>query len=77
MKQSEGERNFHVLYQLCAGSSDEEASWWGLPPLETLHYLNQSGCFTLSTVDDGEAFREMRHALKVTLDPLAPCVALL
>ncbi len=65
IKQSEGERNFHILYQLCVGSSADEAAIWQLPPMSELHYLNQSGCYTLTDVDEVLAFKEMRHAMLV------------
>ena len=67
IKQNEGERNFHVLYQLCKGSSAEEAAVWQLPPMAALHYLNQSGCYELSSDADASEFIGMRKALRVRL----------
>jgi len=56
--QADGERNFHILYQVFAG---------GLVPgkPEDYHYLNQSGVTKVKTIDDKADFVSVRNALKV------------
>ena len=44
--QAEGERNYHVFYQMCAGASEVERARWQIgDSLEAFNYTNQSGCY--------------------------------
>ena len=61
--QQQGERNFHIFYQLAAGCSDEERARWGLRPIEQYEYLLQGGVFELPGMDDRGGFAELRAAL--------------
>lgn len=62
--QAEGERNYHVLYQLLRGASDDQLHRYGLSGIqvEDMKYLNQSGCVHVDNVDDAEEFAEMERA---------------
>ena len=65
--QSQGERNYHVFYQLTAAamtSSDLRRDML-LEPAHTFRYLNQSGCYTLDGVNDCDMFDELCLALQV------------
>jgi hypothetical protein len=54
IKQHEGERNYHVFYQLLKGSSDAERTELQLGAVADYHYLNRSGCVSRKDGDDGE-----------------------
>ncbi|KAL0637012.1 Myosin type-2 heavy chain 1 [Maublancomyces gigas] len=57
------ERNYHIFYQLIAGSSDEEKKALGLMPVEQYSYLNQGGDPHIPHVDDVAEFKYTREAL--------------
>lgn len=63
IEQTDGERNFHALYQLVVGSSAREASQLVLPrKTENFQFLSSSSCRTIENVDDAHRFAEMRAA---------------
>lgn len=58
------ERNYHVFYQLCKGTTDDERDALLLPSCwQSFNYLNQSGCFEINGVDDAIEFAQLKHAL--------------
>jgi myosin V len=61
--QQQGERNFHVMYQLLAGCSSDERNEWHLTCAEEYWCCNQGSVFTLRSVDDAEEFSSLRTAL--------------
>jgi myosin-7 len=65
--QAEGERNYHVFYQLtaaCMASPDLRKRLLMEDP-RTFRYINQSGCYTLDGVDDVQMFDQLRLAMQV------------
>ncbi|XP_012269556.2 unconventional myosin IC [Athalia rosae] len=63
--QSSGERNFHVFYQLLAGSSDETLQKLFLKRnLETYYYLSSGAKGNVNSIDDTEQYNEMIQAMK-------------
>ena len=56
---ADGERNYHVFYQLCLSSW---ASEFSLEAPEQYAYLNKSSCFTVDDVDDNHEFEIMLQA---------------
>ena len=65
--QAPGERNYHIFYQMIAGAmaSSELRQDLLLQPVETYHYLNKSGCYTLDDVNETKMFDELCLALQV------------
>ena len=61
--QQEGERNYHIFYQLLAGASPDEKARWGLKSPRHYRFLNQSTCTTLKEVSDAEEFAVTRSAM--------------
>jgi myosin-5 len=61
--QQQGERNFHVFYQLIAGASVEERDRWSLLPAEAFHYTSMGQVFRLRNVNDQDEFRDLKAAL--------------
>eukprot|EP00736_Rhodelphis_marinus_P002914 Rmarinus@m.13379 len=61
--QLQNERNYHILYQLCAGTTSDEKAKLHLTSAKDFHYLNQSGCESIPGVDDAADFRDVREAL--------------
>ncbi|KAA0034077.1 myosin-1-like [Cucumis melo var. makuwa] len=62
---TEGERSYHIFYQLCSGASPALKEKLNLRRAEEYKYLCQSSCFSISRVNDAEEFRVVREALDV------------
>eukprot|EP01100_Stratorugosa_tubuloviscum_P009543 TRINITY_DN3_c0_g1_i1.p1 TRINITY_DN3_c0_g1~~TRINITY_DN3_c0_g1_i1.p1 ORF type:complete len:1096 (-),score=666.41 TRINITY_DN3_c0_g1_i1:101-3388(-) len=61
--QNQGERNFHVFYQVLAGASEDEAQRFQLYELQHFTYVNQSGCSTVDGMDDVHEYHDMKKAM--------------
>lgn len=61
--QSRDERNFHIFYQLCTDASMDLGS------VEDYHFLTQSGCTTVSGIDDTAEMAMTMQAFKALLFP--------
>ena len=62
--QSQGERSYHIYYHLFKGASMKELGSLylakdGQPLMESLEYLNRSGCYVVPTVNDVELYNEV------------------
>ncbi|KAK6122486.1 hypothetical protein DH2020_043772 [Rehmannia glutinosa] len=62
---SEGERSYHIFYQLCAGAPPVLRERLNLKNADEFKYLSQSNCYSISGVDDAEQFRVVLEALDV------------
>ncbi|GFQ02214.1 myosin-1 [Phtheirospermum japonicum] len=62
---SEGERSYHIFYQLCAGAPPSLREKLNLKNADEFEYLRQSNCYKISGVDDAEQFRVVVEALDV------------
>jgi hypothetical protein len=62
--QLQGERNFHVFYQLLAGADEQMRADFGLTSPDDFAYVNTSGCVEVDDVDDAQEFTEMREAME-------------
>ncbi|GKV11989.1 hypothetical protein SLEP1_g23195 [Rubroshorea leprosula] len=61
---SEPERNYHCFYLLCA-APPEVREKYKLGSPKSFHYLNQSNCYVLDGVDDGQEYVATRRAMDV------------
>eukprot|EP00736_Rhodelphis_marinus_P011117 Rmarinus@m.122 len=70
--QAKDERNYHILYQLCAGAEGQEREDWQVKDAKDFAYLSNSGCFSVKDVDDAKEFPVVRHAMRLVgmEDPL-------
>ncbi|MCD7462878.1 hypothetical protein HAX54_049571 [Datura stramonium] len=59
----DGERSYHIFYQLCAGAPPTLRDKLKLKGASEYKYLNQSGCLVIHDVDDAEEFRKLLEAL--------------
>jgi len=79
--QTTGERNFHIFYQLLLGSSDTVLESLNLTrQFENYSYLNQSGCTSVSSINDQENYKIVESAMKLigfTTDEIAGIFTLL
>ncbi|KAF3775409.1 Myosin-1 [Nymphaea thermarum] len=62
---AEGERSYHIFYQLCAGASPELREKLNLRSASEYNYLKQSKSFKIDGVDDSDMFRKVKEALGV------------
>ena len=62
--QVDGERNFHIFYQLLAGGSESQRRDLSLTRAQDYHYLKQSGCYVAEDTDDSKCFHAVMAGLK-------------
>ena len=65
VKQSEGERGFHVFYQLLAGTNPSEKAALQLGDIASYRVLAGSSVRMVEGVNDVEEFAALKHALGV------------
>ncbi|KAM6553591.1 hypothetical protein CsatB_014353 [Cannabis sativa] len=58
-----GERSFHVFYQLCAAAPTDLKERLNLRMASEYKYLNQSDCLTIDGVNEAEKFHDLMKAL--------------
>ena len=64
--QSTNERNYHIFYQIIAGSANDPSmkqKYKLRAPLD-YNYLNQSGCLKINGVDDAMEFKDVLEAME-------------
>ncbi|KAL7180755.1 hypothetical protein ACSBR1_039755 [Camellia fascicularis] len=62
---AEGERSYHIFYQLCAGAPLALGEKLNLKSANEYKYLRQSNCYSISRLDDAEQFRIVMEALDI------------
>ncbi|GMJ12988.1 myosin 1 [Hibiscus trionum] len=62
---AEGERSYHIFYQLCAGAPRALREKLNLKDVGEYNYLKQSNCYCITGVDDSAQFRIVQEALSV------------
>eukprot|EP00013_Stygamoeba_regulata_P028858 CAMPEP_0177646796 /NCGR_PEP_ID=MMETSP0447-20121125/9957_1 /TAXON_ID=0 /ORGANISM="Stygamoeba regulata, Strain BSH-02190019" /LENGTH=1048 /DNA_ID=CAMNT_0019149337 /DNA_START=284 /DNA_END=3426 /DNA_ORIENTATION=- len=63
--QTQGERNFHIFYQLLMGATEAEGQEWQLYEPQHFLYVNQSGCYDVDGMNDTQEFADVRNAMNV------------
>ncbi|CAI0375856.1 unnamed protein product [Linum tenue] len=58
----DGERSYHVFYQLCSGAPSLLKEKLNLKAATEYKYLNQSECFEIDGVDDALKFQKLQEA---------------
>ncbi|KAL9252357.1 Myosin-1-like protein [Drosera capensis] len=58
-----GERSYHVLYQLCSGAPSSLRGTLNIKAASQYNYLNQSNCLAIDGVDDAQKFNNLKDAL--------------
>ncbi|KAL1135171.1 hypothetical protein V6Z11_A12G156300, partial [Gossypium hirsutum] len=62
---AEGERSYHIFYQLCAGAPRTLREKLNLKDVNEYKYLNQSNCYAITGMDDAEQFHIVKEALDI------------
>ncbi|KAK7407806.1 hypothetical protein VNO78_09906 [Psophocarpus tetragonolobus] len=62
---NEGERSYHIFYQLCAGAPPSLRGKLNLQNAADYKYLRQSNCYSITGVNDAEEFCSVMEALDV------------
>ncbi|KAG6708085.1 hypothetical protein I3842_06G062200 [Carya illinoinensis] len=62
---TEGERSYHIFYQLCAGAPTALREKINLKSADEYKYLRLSNCYSIGGVNDTEQFRIVMEALDV------------
>lgn len=62
---AEGERSYHIFYQLCVGAPPTLREKLNLMDAHEYKYLKQSNCYSIDGVDDAERFRTVMEALDI------------
>ncbi|XP_015896696.2 myosin-2 isoform X1 [Ziziphus jujuba] len=60
-----GERSYHIFYQLCAGAPTDLKERLNLRMASEYKYLNQSGCLVVDGTDDTQKFSKLMKALDI------------
>ncbi|XP_041708973.2 unconventional myosin-Ie [Coregonus clupeaformis] len=65
VSQNQGERNFHIYYQLLMGATKEMRENLGVTTPDYYLYLNQSGTYTVEDINDKKEFSDTMEAMSV------------
>ncbi|XP_074380743.1 myosin-2-like [Apium graveolens] len=62
---AQGERSYHIFYQICAGASSALREMLNLKAASEYKYLNQSSQMVVDNVNDAEKFTQLMEALNM------------
>jgi len=65
VRHGQGERCFHIFYQLCTGLSSSDKAKYKLTKPEDYGFLNESGAITVRDMDDSKEFEHTLKAMEV------------
>ncbi|KAK6132735.1 hypothetical protein DH2020_033540 [Rehmannia glutinosa] len=60
---AQGDRSYHIFYQLCSGAPDDLRGRLRLKRASDYKYLNQSDCLEIHNIDDAKKFHILMGAL--------------
>jgi len=60
----QGERSFHIFYQVCAGASAAERQAYCIEQADYYYYLSCSGCYSVPGINDVEDFKELNESFR-------------
>ncbi|KAK6132839.1 hypothetical protein DH2020_033438 [Rehmannia glutinosa] len=60
---AQGDRSYHIFYQLCSGAPDDLRGRLRLKRASDYKYLNQSDCLEIHNIDDAQKFHILMGAL--------------
>lgn len=60
---AQGERSYHIFYQLCSGAPSGLRGRLRLKGASVYNYLNQSDCLEIHNIDDAQKFHNLMGAL--------------
>lgn len=63
--QGPDERNYHVFYGICAGSSEEEKKIYEVENAKDFVYCSGGDCFDVEGLHDDQMYNEMRRAMDI------------
>jgi myosin-1 len=58
-----GERNYHFFYQFLTGASQQQAEYFQLYSADNFYFLNQSGTYEVSTINDVQDYAEVIQSM--------------
>ncbi|KAJ3300326.1 Unconventional myosin-Ie [Borealophlyctis nickersoniae] len=61
----QGERNFHIFYQMTKGASSYEQEQLGMMEPKYFHYLNVSGEYNAEGINDVEEYADMKKSMEI------------
>ena len=65
IRQGDGERNFHIFYQMQAGANEQDKARWLLPSLSDSNYTNQSQVYDRRDgVSDEDSFTQLEDGFE-------------
>ncbi|XP_045106073.1 unconventional myosin-Ie-like isoform X2 [Portunus trituberculatus] len=62
---NDGERSFHIFYQLCAGADSNMGEQLGITTPDYFQYLAQSDVYKVDNMNDAHEFQETLNAMNV------------
>lgn len=69
-RQSQGERNYHIFYELLKGATQQERQQFKLLTANQYYYLSQSTSVDIDGVNDAQNFSQLKLAMQVmNFDP--------
>jgi len=63
--QGKGERNFHIFYQLIAGTDNETKNKYKITKASDYNFLKGGDCLSVNSIDDKKEFEHTKEAMNI------------